>query len=151
MASLTHSLAVTLPMAATHDDIRRTLVDWQRDLLNQIQSTIRDVREEGGINRAHQNVDAREATEVDPDDDLPFALMQMKTEVLTRINQAVRRLEEGTYGKCTDCAEAIASSRLRALPFAVRCRDCEEVREQSERRRTGARHLGSHTRVDLEN
>ena len=53
----------------------------------------------------------------------------MKAETLTKIDEALRRLEEGTYGYCFECGEEVSESRLRALPFAVRCKDCEEARE----------------------
>ena len=53
----------------------------------------------------------------------------MKAETLTKINDALGRLDEGTYGYCSDCGGEISEKRLRALPFAVRCKDCEESRE----------------------
>jgi DnaK suppressor protein len=58
----------------------------------------------------------------------------MQSEALHKVNDALRRLEEGTYGRCFDCGEDIPEARLRALPFAVRCKDCEEARETTERR-----------------
>ena len=58
----------------------------------------------------------------------------MKSETLNRINEALGRLEEGAYGNCFECGEEIAPQRLRALPFAVRCRECEEARETAQRR-----------------
>ena len=48
--------------------------------------------------------------------------------------EAVSRLEQGDYGNCFDCGAEIAEKRLRALPFAVRCKDCEEAREVAEQR-----------------
>jgi DnaK suppressor protein len=53
----------------------------------------------------------------------------MKAETLTKINDALNRLEEGTYGYCAECGGEISDKRLRALPFAVRCKECEEGRE----------------------
>src|SRR6266566_225506 len=53
---------------------------------------------------------------------------------LNEINDALVRLEQGDYGYCFDCGEEIAEKRLRALPFAVRCKDCEEARENAEQR-----------------
>ena len=44
------------------------------------------------------------------------------------------RLDQGDYGNCFDCGEEIAEKRLRALPFAVRCKDCEEARENAQQR-----------------
>jgi DnaK suppressor protein len=55
----------------------------------------------------------------------------MKAETLTKINDALRRLDEGAYGYCADCGGEISDKRLRALPFAVRCKDCEEGREMA--------------------
>jgi DnaK suppressor protein len=68
----------------------------------------------------------------------------MKSETLTKINEALQRLEEGTYGNCFECGDEISEARLRALPFAVRCKDCEEARETAERRaRVVAQRRGS--------
>ena len=74
-------------------------------------------------------VDAVETSEADIQEDIEFALIQMKAETLQRINEALDRLDEGTYGRCFECGDEISEARLRALPFAVRCKDCEEARE----------------------
>jgi DnaK suppressor protein len=79
-------------------------------------------------------LDAAESSELDIQDEIEFALIQMKAETLNRIDEALRRLEEGTYGYCFECGEEINEKRLRALPFAVRCKDCEEAREIAEQR-----------------
>ena len=68
-------------------------------------------------------------------DDLDTALAQMKSETLVKIEQALRRLEAGTYGNCSECAQQIPTARLQALPFAVRCAPCEAARERSMTRR----------------
>ena len=67
---------------------------------------------------------------------MDFALMEMESETLKKIDEALQRLEEGSYGVCVECAEKIAEARLKALPFANTCRECQERREedaQSER------------------
>jgi len=64
--------------------------------------------------------------------DIEFALIQMKAETLDQINQALSRLDEGAYGYCLECGEEIPERRLRALPFAIRCKDCEEALEVAE-------------------
>jgi DnaK suppressor protein len=61
---------------------------------------------------------------------LDFALIEMKSRTLERIHDALGRLEVGNYGLCADCDEPIAKARLQALPFAERCRDCQEGREE---------------------
>ena len=79
-------------------------------------------------------LDQGESSEVDIQDEIGFALIQMKAETLNKIDVALRRLGEGTYGDCFECGDEIAEARLRALPFAVRCRDCEDARETAEHR-----------------
>ncbi len=115
------------------DETRRVLVERRRALLNEIQSKVRDVREVGSNGDRH-STDLDEPVEAEPEDDLVFALIQMKVEILERVNEAVHRFDEGMYGSCVDCGEAIAASRLRAMPFAVRCRHCEESCEHERRR-----------------
>ena len=58
----------------------------------------------------------------------------MKAETLSKITEALSGLEAGTYGYCYECGEEIARQRLRALPFAVRCKECEEARESAQNR-----------------
>jgi DnaK suppressor protein len=60
---------------------------------------------------------------------LDFALIEMKSRTLARINDALHRLEQGHYGICEDCEQEIGNARLQALPFADRCRDCQQARE----------------------
>ena len=114
-----------------YEELRRTLIARRRDLLTEIQSNLREARADTSGQRPCR-IESGETTEVHPEDELAFALIQIKGQVLSRINEAVSRLDEGSYGDCGECGGAIAASRLRALPFAVRCKDCEEMREQSE-------------------
>lgn len=94
-----------------------------------LQSKMRDVRAIGPADTAQGVVDAEEASVSDIQEDIEIALMQMKAETLSRVNEAISRLEEGTYGFCYECGDEISQPRLRALPFALRCKDCEEERE----------------------
>ena len=63
---------------------------------------------------------------------MDFALMEMESETLRKIDEALLRLDEGTYGVCSECDESISEMRLKALPFASLCRDCQEQAEESE-------------------
>jgi DnaK suppressor protein len=86
--------------------------------------------------------DVRDAEEQSVDDfvqEVDLALMEMKSETLKKIDQAILRLEEGTYGRCQECDAEIAAPRLRALPFAALCRDCQEEAESLVRARREAR------------
>jgi DnaK suppressor protein len=115
-----------------YNELKRMLEDRRRELMSAVQEKMRDVRAEGSKDR--DVLDQGESSEVDIQDDIEFALIQMKSETLTKIDAALRRLDEGTYGNCFECGDEIAEARLRALPFAARCKDCEEARETAERR-----------------
>jgi len=49
---------------------------------------------------------------------------------LNEIEDALKRIEKGTYGVCEMCDESIAIGRLRAKPFAKYCTPCREIHEQ---------------------
>lgn len=115
-------------------ELRRILEERRREIMSEVHSKIRDVRTEGANSPTHGVLDAAETSESDIQDDIEFALIQMKAETLNKIEEALRRLEEGTFGYCYECGEEISEKRLRALPFAVRCKDCEEARETAQQR-----------------
>jgi RNA polymerase-binding transcription factor len=115
-----------------YNELRKMLENRRRELMAEVQGRMRDVRTEG--NKERDAMDQGESSEVDIQEDIELALIQMKSETLNKINDALGRLEAGTYGNCFECGEEIAEKRLRALPFAVRCKDCEEAREVAERR-----------------
>lgn len=58
--------------------------------------------------------------------DVGAALLEATARTVRSIKQALHRLEDGGYGRCVDCGSPIAAQRLRALPFAERCRDCQQ-------------------------
>jgi DnaK suppressor protein len=118
------------------EELRTMLEDRRRALVQDVQGRIRGARTDHAND--HEVLDEGEISEIDTQDEIQFALIQMKAEMLEKIEAALRRLDQGAYGDCFECGNEIAEARLRALPFAVRCRDCEEAREMAEQRE---RHL----------
>jgi DnaK suppressor protein len=114
------------------DDLRTVLQNRRAELAEELQGRIRDVRSDGIDDRGV--LDVAESSEVDIQNDIGFALMQLKAETLKKIDTALRSIEQGDYGDCFECGGEIGEARLQALPFAVRCRDCEAVREVTDRR-----------------
>ncbi len=53
--------------------------------------------------------------------------------LITKIQQALARLEAGTFGTCTSCGKAISAARLRARPVTDLCIDCKTEAERTER------------------
>ena len=113
-------------------ELTRILEGRRRTLLDEVQGKIRDGR--GDYTREREVLDEGESSDLHIQDEIEFALLQLKAETLHKIDVALRRLDEGAYGQCFECGDQIAEARLRALPFAVRCRECEEAREAADRR-----------------
>ena len=116
-------------------ELKRMLEERRREIHAEVQGKMRGVREEGTWGgKLNEVLDAVESAEADIQEELEFSLVQMKSETLNKINDALTRLEQGSYGNCYECGDEIAEKRLRALPFAVRCKECEEAREVAEKR-----------------
>ena len=115
-----------------YNELTTMLEDRRRQLVHEVQTKIRDARTVSTLER--DVFDQGESSEVNIQDEIGFALIQMKAETLDKIDAALGRLGEDTYGDCFECGEEIAEARLRALPFAARCRDCEEAHETVEQR-----------------
>lgn len=103
------------------EDRRREIHEKLRSLRDAIPTDTPEVR------------DAEEQSVDDFVQEVDLALMEMKSETLKKIEQALLRLDEGSYGCCQDCGAEIAPARLRALPFAARCRDCQAEAESDVR------------------
>jgi DnaK suppressor protein len=69
---------------------------------------------------------------VDLSEDVSLRRLSAHRDNLQRIDEALRKFDEGTYGICEDCGEEISRERLKILPFAIYCTDCQERREQLE-------------------
>ena len=108
-----------------YDVLKRMLEERRRE----IQDKLRSIRETRPAD-ADQVKDTEEQSLDDFVREVDFALMQMKSETLAKIDEAMRRLEHGSYGVCAECGAEIAEARLTALPFATLCRSCQEQREQ---------------------
>lgn len=111
-----------------------------RELSSQIKGSIRDGRTQDA------NADVK-ATLINDSSEVPggtvegeidLALTQLKAEMLQRVAAALSRLEEGNYGSCVECEGEIPEARLKAMPFAIRCRECESAKEEAARVRSAA-------------
>ncbi len=100
----------TKTKTSRYEDLKQILEDRRREILNEVQDKIRDVRAEGTQNKSNEVFDAAESSDADIQEDIEFALIQMKAETLNKINEALTRLEEGVFGNCFECGEEIAEA-----------------------------------------
>ena len=116
-----------------YEELRTILEDCRREIQSEVQSRMKDVRADTGQAGV---VDDVETSESDIQDEIEFALIQMKAETLHRIDEALERLEEGTYGRCFECGEEIeprACGRFPSPSAARTARKRAKWRQQRER------------------
>src|SRR5213595_1386647 len=90
-----------------YDELKGILEERRREIMSEVQGRMREVRSEGAGSTLQGVLDAAESSELDIQDEIEFALIQMKAETLHKIDEALRRLEEGTYGYCFECVDEI--------------------------------------------
>ena len=116
------------------DRFRELLLDERKRVIAAIQNLHDDhpgtLSDETGEDAVYDNHLADTATET-YDRELDYTLEENSQHVLSEIDAALRRIEEGTYGICTNRGEQIPVERLEARPYATLCIDCQ--REQDRR------------------
>jgi DnaK suppressor protein len=117
--------------------IRSLLQARRRDLTEDLEERVARMRDDGAAITPPKETDESDAG------DLEVQLLEMVSTTLRRVDQAIESLDSGRYGWCTRCQRRISEARLRAVPFAVRCRECEGARERENARAREA--SGSHS------
>jgi DnaK suppressor protein len=120
---------------------RRVTRELERFLQNEVtrlQTSLRAVitenRTSESTNLTDMSVHAAETLHTE----IRVTLMDRRTQQLVQIQDALARLANGRYGFCQECDAFIGLPRLRALPFAQRCRDCQGNAERQARRESVA-------------
>jgi DnaK suppressor protein len=93
----------------------------------ELEVRLRELRESSVPTETVDVRDVEALTDNSSNSGVGAALVQITSRTLQGIESALRRLKTGTYGKCSECRGDIPEARLRAMPFAERCRDCQEM------------------------
>ena len=117
---------------ARYDELKRMLLGRREELVRKVKivTAQRPIPTSLG-----GRVSSDDQAGVDSDGDVELRLVEMRADEVKKIDDALARLQSRKYGNCFDCGEPIAENRLNFMPFAVRCKDCEEKREVASRRR----------------
>ena len=114
------------------EHFRELLVEERRRVVAAIQNLHDDhqgsISDETGEDAVYDNHLADTATET-YDRELDYTLEENSEHVLAEIDAALKRIEDGTYGICTNRGEQIPVERLEARPYATLCIDCQRERE----------------------
>jgi RNA polymerase-binding transcription factor DksA len=64
------------------------------------------------------------------DQELTLGLLGNEKDALARVEAAIERIDDGSYGRCEECGEQIPKTRLEAIPYAARCVRCASQEEE---------------------
>ncbi|HWX49860.1 MAG TPA: RNA polymerase-binding protein DksA [Roseomonas sp.] len=107
---------------------RQKLLRWRHDLLREAGDTLASLSE-GGIAEA----DLTDRASVETDRALELRTRDRARKLISKIDQALERLENGTYGYCEETGEPIGLRRLEARPIATLSIEAQERHERMER------------------
>jgi DnaK suppressor protein len=107
---------------------RRKLLTWKEDILRQTRETLQGLFED---NSQHADLADRATSETDRALELRARDRQRK--LIAKIDAALARIEEGTYGYCEETGEPISLKRLDARPIATMSIEAQERHERRER------------------
>ncbi|MFQ5520331.1 MAG: TraR/DksA family transcriptional regulator [Candidatus Methylomirabilia bacterium] len=122
------------PVLRSLSALKKALLAKQRELLTAIRQERGGLRE-GGVALAMDSLgDQAERPVLTPEAEMSYEVIDQRVRLLTQITDALKKFEQGTYGRCESCEEPIPAVRLRALPSAVRCTRCQEIWERERHR-----------------
>ena len=110
------------------DYFRLRLLTWREDILKEAKETLLHLQEE---NQNHPDIADRASSETDRAIELRARDRQRK--LIAKIDEALARIDDGTYGYCEETGEPISLRRLEARPIATLSVEAQERHEQRER------------------
>ena len=110
------------------DYFRMKLLAWREDILKEAKETLLHLKEE---NQNHPDIADRASSETDRAIELRARDRQRK--LIAKIDEALGRIDDGTYGYCEETGEPIALRRLEARPIATLSVEAQERHERRER------------------
>jgi DnaK suppressor protein len=121
-------------------ELRLVLTRRRREIQSDVQSRMRN----GRTHRTPRLGDEADHSDADMQSHVDLALLQMKTETLARVDEALVRLDKGEYGSCVECAHEISGRRLyaavrAALPAVRGPARAERLNRLAAERRSGCR------------
>jgi DnaK suppressor protein len=107
---------------------KNRLLDWKKELLKESNITIEKLKEEPS-----NKPDVTDRASLESDRSLELRTRDRARKLLSKINKALLKIEDGTYGYCEETMEPISIERLKARPIATLTLEAQENHEKSEK------------------
>ncbi len=108
---------------------RQKLVSWKKDLLKESSQTLNNLQNE---NEAKPDITDRASEEIDRSFELRTRDRERK--LINKIDAALQRIKDGSYGYCDETGDPISIKRLEARPVATLSLEAQEMHEKAEKR-----------------
>ena len=108
---------------------RQKLISWKQDLLKESSQTLNNLQNE---NEAKPDITDRASEEIDRSFELRTRDRERK--LINKIDSALKRIEDGSYGYCDETGEPISIKRLEARPVATLSLEAQEMHEKAEKK-----------------
>ena len=108
---------------------RQKLISWKKDLLRESSQTLNNLQNE---NEAKPDMTDRASEEIDRSFELRTRDRERK--LINKIDAALQRIEDGSYGYCDETGDPISIKRLEARPVATLSLEAQEMHEKAEKR-----------------
>lgn len=126
----------TMPEGRT-ERLRQLLIARRQEIQHQIDDLLAQHRADQIQLREESVADTEDLSTRDSVSHQQLSILEVRNHMRLQVEAALQRLDEGTYGYCEDCLKPISEERLKAMPFARRCIDCQrhaELLEQIEKK-----------------
>ena len=111
------------------DTLRKILMDRRQEVMKEIEGLLGNRMSDEYQRRVDSAPDVGDQALLDTERVRDISLLEMRNKMRQQIDEALTKLEEGTYGRCADCKVEISEKRLRTVPFARRCVACQSKQE----------------------
>ena len=107
---------------------KKKLLDWKKELLSESNITLEKLKEE-----VSNKPDITDRASIESDRTLELRTRDRARKLLSKINKALKKIEDGSYGYCEETMEPISIERLKARPIATLTLEAQENHEKNER------------------
>lgn len=112
--------------------LKKMLLEKKREIWNEVKQRLFEQLGREYKREIDTVLDEGDKALTDLAEETGLTLIDLRKDVLEKIDHALEKLEQGTYGICEDCGAEICELRLKAVPFAIYCIECKQKREELE-------------------
>jgi DnaK suppressor protein len=120
-----------MPKKVRQDKLRKMLQERKQKILADIHAEVFEKLGAEDRGEFEQAMDSGDMSLIDLLQSVGIKIVDIRQEELIKMDEAERKLREGTYGICEECGREISEERLAAMPYAVRCTEDERRFEQA--------------------